>query len=144
MSIWLQLILSFIATSAFGFIFNVPLKLIPFGGFVGMIGWFVHTIAKDWMDLNNIIAVMSAAFVVTAISQIFARSLKKPILLFNVAGIIPLVPGRIAYNAMRHAVSDEYDAAAQLGTEALLISGAIAIGLVLSEVIYQMIRKITG
>ncbi|MEF2244830.1 MULTISPECIES: threonine/serine exporter family protein [unclassified Paenibacillus] len=141
MDIILKLLMSFIATSAFGLIFNVPLRLLPICGTVGMGGWLVFIAGEEWLGLNPIAAVMLAAFCVTAISQIFARLLKTPIILFNVSGIIPLVPGRLAYNAMRNVVEDQYDIALQLGTQVLLISGAIAIGLVLSEVVHQFIRK---
>ncbi|MFD2117942.1 threonine/serine exporter family protein [Paenibacillus yanchengensis] len=144
MSIWLHLLISFIATATFGFLFNVPAKLLPVCGFVGMTGWIINLAAKDWLALSSIVAVMLAAFGVTLISQFFARKLKTPIILFNVSGIILLVPGRLAYNAMRNVVEDQYDIAIELGTEALLISGAIAIGMMMSEVATQVVRKIFG
>jgi uncharacterized membrane protein YjjB (DUF3815 family) len=62
-------------------------------------------------------------------------------IIFNVSGIIPLVPGVLAYDAMRRVVENDYNAAIPLAAKAFMISGAIAIGLVLSEVINQIIRK---
>ncbi|MNJ77988.1 hypothetical protein D3C77_756170 [compost metagenome] len=72
----------------------------------------------------------------------FAKLCKKPVILFSVSGIIPLVPGGLAYDAMRHFVINEYNVAVQLATQAFLISGAIAIGLVMSEVLNQFLHKI--
>lgn len=61
--------------------------------------------------------------------------------MFSVSGIIPLVPGGVAYNALRHVAQNQFDQAVQLGAQAFMISGAIALGLLLSEVTNQVIRK---
>lgn len=44
-------------------------------------------------EINSIIATLAAAFIVAVISQYFAKRYKTPITVFNVSGIIPLVPG---------------------------------------------------
>jgi uncharacterized membrane protein YjjB (DUF3815 family) len=75
------------------------------------------------------------------VSQFFARSFKMPVIIFSVGGIIPLVPGGLAYNAMRKFVEEEYTLAVEIAVRALMLSGAIAAGLVLSEVIGQMFRR---
>jgi len=75
------------------------------------------------------------------LSQLLAKIYKTPIIIFSVSGIIPLVPGGLAYDAMRNIVENQYDVAVQLAAKAFMISGAIAIGLIFSEVINQVIRK---
>jgi uncharacterized membrane protein YjjB (DUF3815 family) len=72
----------------------------------------------------------------------FSRMFRAPVIIFSVAGIIPLVPGGLAYNAMRNFVQNDYGAAMEMAAKALMLSGAIAIGLVLSEVLNQMIRRL--
>jgi uncharacterized membrane protein YjjB (DUF3815 family) len=88
------------------------------------------------------VATLVAAFAIAIVSQVFAKLYKTPIIIFNVAGIIPLVPGTLAYNSMRNIVENNYALAAQFGAKALMISGAIAMGLVLSEIFNQMIRRV--
>lgn len=136
-----QLITSFIASAAFGIIFNVPKRMLAHCGTVGMIGWLIYVICTE-LSLNIIPATLIAAFIVTIVSQLFSKQYKTPIIVFNVSGIIPLVPGGIAYDAMRNVVLNQYNLAVQLAVEAFMISGAIAIGLVFSEVINQIIRKL--
>ncbi|MBH5318493.1 threonine/serine exporter family protein [Paenibacillus sp. GSMTC-2017] len=135
-----QLITSFISSAAFSFIFNVPKKLLLHCGTVGMIGWGVYIIGTQ-IGIDTIPATLVASFFVTIISQLYSKLNKTPIIVFSVSGIIPLVPGGIAYDAMRHVVEDQYDTAVQLAVKAFMISGAIAIGLVFSEVINQIIRR---
>lgn len=139
-----QLLTSFIASAAFGIIFNVHMRNIIQCGFVGMVGWLLYNSSIKVPD-DPILNTLVAAFFVNVISQVFAKIYKTPIIVFSVSGIIPLVPGGLAYDAMRNVVENNYDLAVQLGAKAFMISGAIAIGLVFSEVINQIIiRRFQG
>ena len=82
-----------------------------------------------------------AAMLVAVLSQICAKVFKTPVIIFNVSGIIPLVPGGIAYDAMRHFVENDYTAAVQLSTQVVLLAGGIALGLMFSEVVNQIMKK---
>ncbi|WP_438824024.1 threonine/serine exporter family protein [Bacillus sp. JJ1773] len=136
-----HLITSFVATASFAILFNAPRKSLIKCGLVGMVGWIVYFSLVEY-DFDAVIASFIAAFMVAVISQIFAKMYKTPIIIFSISGIIPLVPGGIAYNAMRHFVVNDYNVAIQLAAKAFMISGAIAAGLVISEVLNQIILKI--
>lgn len=135
-----QIITSFIASAAFGMIFNAPRKALMQCGFAGMVGWMLYIWLQE-MEVNPVTATVVAAFWVTMISYLFAKKYKTPIIVFSVSGIIPLVPGGLAYDALRHVAQNEYDLAVQLGARAFMISGAIALGLILAEVTNQVIKK---
>lgn len=135
-----QLITSFISTAAFGILFNVPKQTLLKCGMVGMAGWLVYVLL-DKDGVNAVMATLAASFFVAVISQIFAKLYKSPVIIFSVAGIIPLVPGGLAYDAMRHFVENDYNTAIALAAKATMLSGAIAIGLVFSEVVNQTIRN---
>jgi uncharacterized membrane protein YjjB (DUF3815 family) len=110
-------------------------------GFVGMLGWLLY-ISFLKVPVDPILATMIASFAVAVTSQFFAKIYKTPIIVFSVSGIIPLVPGGLAYDAMRNVVENQYDPAVQLAAKAFMLSGAIAMGLVFSEVINHLIRKL--
>ncbi|WP_112182360.1 MULTISPECIES: threonine/serine exporter family protein [Paraliobacillus] len=135
-----QLVTSFIAAAAFSVIFNAPKNRLIQCGLVGMLGWFVYTICTV-NGIDAVVATVAASILVAVLSQLCAKFYKTPIIIFTVSGIIPLVPGGLAYDAMRNFVVNDYNMAIQLAAKAFLISGAIAIGLVFSEIINQMIRK---
>ncbi|ANS73371.1 hypothetical protein AWM70_01210 [Paenibacillus yonginensis] len=137
--IW-QLITSFIASAGFGIIFNAPKRTLFQCGLGGMLGWVIYLVLDPYYD--TVISTVAATFVVGVISQVSARIYRMPVIVFSVAGIIPLVPGGLAYDAMRKFVENDYNTAVQLAAQAFLISGSIAIGLVVSEVLNQLlIRK---
>lgn len=134
-----QLVTSFIASAGFGILFNAPRRSLLQCGISGMLGWMVYILLYEHM--NPIAATLFATFIVGGISQIFARIYKTPVIIFSVAGVIPLVPGGLAYNSMRHFVENDYASATALAAQAAMLSGSIALGLVLSEVFNQMIRR---
>ncbi|WP_028595371.1 threonine/serine exporter family protein [Paenibacillus assamensis] len=136
-----HLITSFISTAGFGIIFNVPRRTLLQCGFVGMAGWCVYIVLSINMGIDVIPATLAASFLVAVVSQLFARLYKVPIIVYSVAGIIPLVPGGVAYDAMRKMVENNYTLAIELTIKAFMLSGSIAIGLVFSEVVNQIIRK---
>ncbi|WP_411349372.1 threonine/serine exporter family protein [Paenibacillus sp. WLX2291] len=134
-----QLATSFIASAGFGILFNAPRRSLLQCGISGMLGWMVYILLYEHID--PIAATLFATFIVGGISQIFARIYKTPVIIFSVAGVIPLVPGGLAYNSMRHFVENNYAEATALAAQAAMLSGSIALGLVLSEVFNQMIRR---
>lgn len=142
MEILTHILLSFIATAGFGIIFNAPTKSLFQCGFVGMVGWMVYwLILGAGFDVS--IASFLGAFAIALIGHLMARYYKIPMIIFIVAGIIPLVPGGAAYDAMRHVVSNDYNGAIPLAAKAFIVSGAIAMGLVFAEVLVQITLKST-
>lgn len=136
-----QAITSFISSVAFGFIFNIPKNSLIKCGLIGMVSWVLYYGLYS-NHVNVIFATFVGAFTVAIISQIFARVYKTPMIVFSVSGIIPLVPGGIAYDAMRHFVTNDYNVAIELAAKAFMLSGAIAFGLTISEVLNQLYRRI--
>lgn len=132
---------SFIASAGFGIIFNVPRQTIVAGGISGMLGWVTYIWFMEALAFEQVFATVVASFLVASISQGFARLYKMPGTIFSIAGIIPLVPGGVAYNTMRYVVEDNYIQALELGIQVFLISGAIAFGLVLAGVFSQALRR---
>ncbi|MFD2627994.1 threonine/serine exporter family protein [Oceanobacillus kapialis] len=135
-----QCITSFIASAGFGILFNAPRHALIQCGLVGMFGWLLYYIlVAEGIDV--VPATVFAAMLVAVLSQLCAKVFRTPIIIFNVSGIIPLVPGGIAYDAMRNFVENDYFQAVQLSAKVMLLAGGIAIGLVFSEVINQLFRK---
>ncbi|WP_219834152.1 threonine/serine exporter family protein [Paenibacillus sp. R14(2021)] len=134
-----HIITSFIASMAFGILFYAPREAIIHCGFIGMLGWMTYLVCSWSMD--PVTATLSASFAVTITGHLFAKVHRKPIIVYSISGIIPLVPGGLAYEAMRQFVQKQYPAALGTAAEAFLISGAIAVGLVASEVLNQIVKR---
>ncbi|MTD30930.1 threonine/serine exporter family protein [Planomicrobium sp. YIM 101495] len=135
-----EAILSFVAAGAFGIMFNIPTKTLASCGFVGMSGWLTYRLYFMFVG-DSIQATFVGAFIVALLAHLLAKRFKMPMIVFSVAGIIPLVPGSKAYNAMRNIVESDFLEAIAFASEALMISGAIAMGLVFAEVLMQLFFK---
>lgn len=139
---WLfHIVFSFIASTAFGIIFNAPKKMIVYSGLVGMSGWLVYFVIQSY-GVSIVQASFAGAFIVAIIAHLLAKKHRMPMIIFSVAGIIPLVPGGSAYNAMRNVIENDFNEAILFATKAFMISGAIAMGLVFAEVMIQAIFRI--
>ncbi|USK70242.1 threonine/serine exporter family protein [Peribacillus asahii] len=135
-----QVVTSFIASAAFGVLFNAPKQSLIKCGLVGMIGWVLYYGLVE-IEYDSIFATLVAAFVVGVISQFFAKRYKMPIIIFTIAGIIPLVPGGLSYDAMKHFVENDYNVAVQLAAKVCMLAGAIAMGIIFAEVMNQLMIK---
>ncbi len=72
-----------------------------------------------------------AAIFIALFSEISARVLKAPVLVFLVCGIIPLVPGGGMFYTMLETLKGNIDKALSLGCNTLMLAGSIATGIVL-------------
>ena len=142
MTIVAQLVTSFIASSGFGILFGAPVRSLIQCGIVGMSGWILYYSLTQEL-FHAMPATIFAAMLVSILSFTCAKIYKVPIIIFNVSGIIPLVPGGLAYNAMRHFVENDYSTAMELSVQVVIIAGSIAIGLMFSEVLRQIWSKLS-
>lgn len=133
----IELIFCFMATVAFGVIFNVPKRVIWIGGAIGASAWFIYSTLPAF-HISVIFATAVAAFVSATISHLLARKYRVPVTIFSIPGIIPLVPGSRAYFTMRAFVDGDYILGLELGTETMLQAGAIAAGLVFALSIFSI------
>jgi len=137
---WVQLLMSFVATYMYAVLYQVPKSALWRVGLVGMGAWFTQ-----WFVLSLGVRSVGAAFVgglfVATLSELLARRLRMPVIVFVVGGIVPLVPGSAAYATMRHFVMGENLEGLARGTETLLIASAISAGLVLAGTIMRLNRR---
>lgn len=138
----IQGVFSFLAAAGFGIIFNAPRRMLFYCGLVGMTGWLIYSTFNQYSG-DTVQASFLGAFAVAIFAHLFAKRFKMPMIIFSVAGIIPLVPGGMAYNAMRLIVENDYITSISYASRAFMVSGAIAMGLVFAEVIIQLFFQTT-
>ena len=131
---------SLLATAAFAIITNVPRKALIWCGLSGAFGWMIYWICLKYggsAAFGSLLGSLGVAFA----SDCFSKQLKMPVTIFNIPGMVPLVPGGLAYQAVRNLVTGAYQQAAYFAVQAIMIAGAIALGLVISEVFNHNIRN---
>lgn len=136
----IQAILSFIIAISFAIIFNAPRKKLVACGVVGMSGWLIFS-GFTLVSGDSVQASFAGAFMVALAAHILSKRFRMPMIIFSVPGIILLVPGGLAFNAMRNIVENDYLTAIGFASKAFMTSGAIAMGLVFAEVLMQLIFR---
>lgn len=126
----INFIFSALATAGFSIFFNSPKRsLIPVG-VIGGIGWTIYMILFD-ISGNAILANFFAASFISLVSEILARKMKFPAIIFAIPGILPLIPGLGLYKTMLSLVEGNYTNAVSIGTNAVFVSASIAMGVLL-------------
>lgn len=139
MPVYMHFIYAALSTVGFSVFFNAPVaSLIP-AGIAGGVGWAIYFYLMTTTS-NSILSNFVAALVVSLFSEILARKLKHPAILFVIPGIIPLVPGLGMYNTMLFLVQKNYDMAISTGADVLFVGGSIALGVL---VITSLARTIS-
>ncbi len=119
------LALSFASSVAWCVLFNVPVRTIVAGGFAGVVGFLVYSILPIY-GAEVLLSTFVSAAAVSLLSQLLSIILRVPSTNFSVAGIIPLVPGSLAYKAMLAFVNNDYVGGITQATKTLMVAGAIA------------------
>ena len=117
-----QTLVPFVATVAFGVLFQVPKEQYAFSGICGAAGWLNYP--------STTIASFAAAVVLTMMSRIFAVWRKTPVTVFLICGIFPLVPGAGIYYTAYYFIMGDNSMALSKGIETIKIAVAIALAIV--------------
>jgi len=136
-----QIICSFLATLGLAAVFQAPRKALVSCGLVGVLGWMVYYILT-LQQVDAVPASFFGSFAVAIAAHMLARWYKMPMIVFSVAGIIPFVPGGMAYEAMRAIVGYEYILSLQYATRTGIITGSIVMGFVTAEVLANAVNRV--
>ena len=134
------LLFGFFATIGFCFLFNAPKKHIVSVSFIGAIGTFLLSFLTTHYGIVN--ASFIGACTIAILAEIFSRAGKDATTLFIIPGIIPFVPGSLLYKTMNSIMEADYEKAASIGTQALLIAGSIAVALVVVATLTRLLVMI--
>jgi uncharacterized membrane protein YjjB (DUF3815 family) len=134
-----QFIFSYISTIGFAVMFNAPSTSIYKTGLAGALGWMAYMLTLEYTP-SKAFASFAGALAVGIISEWFAVKTKRPVTIYVIPGIIPLVPGFGLYYTILSIILKDYRKAANTGFEAGFIAIAIALGLILALQIGKSIR----
>ncbi|MFD1486165.1 threonine/serine exporter family protein [Lacticaseibacillus baoqingensis] len=147
MPYWLQLVVqisfSYLSTVAFAIIINVPRKALNLAGWAGAIGWLVYWVLLYDLQVGRMLANLLGAFAIGLCGMIFSRIKKMPVIIFNIPGLVPLVPGATAYQAVRALVLGQVMTASKLTVRVAMVAGAIAVGFMLAQLLAEQTYRRT-
>jgi uncharacterized membrane protein YjjB (DUF3815 family) len=135
--IFLHIALGFCVTFGFAVLFNVPRAVLLQCAAIGA-GGHLLKIGLQALGVSLEVATFCGAFAVGVTGYLVARRLHMPRLVFTVTGIISMVPGIPAFEAIIHFSSGDMLNGLQGVVRASLITGAIAAGLSTARLITEI------
>ena len=101
----------------------------------------VYILFYQGLNIHTIYSSFFGSFTLGLISHYMARKKREPAIIFMVTGIIPLVPGGLAFDATKNLVLLQFGKAINTMLEVTLIAGAIALGLLFADQISTIKRE---
>ena len=136
-----ELFFAFIATVGFGIIINIPHRALVVAGLIGTVAWLIYWAIVN-MKLGLALSNLTAAVAIGILSDVAARKMKMPMLIFNIPSLVPLVPGGQAYQMVRNIALGNVAQGVHFLTQVIEITGSIAIGFLLAELLNKLWKKL--
>lgn len=127
--ILIQFLISTIATISFAVLFTAPKKEVLCCGLTGAVAWTVYY-ALTQQNFHVVLASLIATFCLTILARCFAVVRKKPVTVYLLPGIFPLVPGAGIYYTAYYLFVGNTQMSGFKGLETLEIAGAIVFGII--------------
>lgn len=135
-----QILGSFLAVVAFGFLLGSPRKYIPYAGIIGALGWAAFLILRQ-QGLAIGPATFLSGCLISFCAQILARVLKTPVTIFVITGILPLVPGAGMYHIAASVIQADPAMTSYYVLQTLTIAGMIAISIVVVDSLFRLLPR---
>lgn len=136
----IEILSAFIASFAFGIVFNIKGKNLFFSALCGALGWFIYKFSLR-LGVSDTTSLFLAAVGLSIYSEVFARILKTPVTTFVIAALIPLVPGGGMYYTMVEAITGNVMKSLETGIKTLASAGALALGIILVSTLTKTLIK---
>ncbi|HPA93648.1 MAG TPA: threonine/serine exporter family protein [Petrotogaceae bacterium] len=134
-----RILMAFLATGGFSFLFKTPKRLLPIASLTGGLGWAAYEVIKLFYGFESAIILSSA--VVGFLSHIFAKIFKTNVHPFITAGIVPLVPGASAFFAVKSFIDKNQSQASNFAYETFVSAFGIVIGIAISSYVSKILNK---
>jgi uncharacterized membrane protein YjjB (DUF3815 family) len=136
-----------VAALGFAVLFNVPQRCLAACAFNGSLAFAVRGALVDTHLGSLELASLCAAGLISFASVLWGRRLHAPALVFVIPGVIPLVPGALAFRTVRdlllltsqsrHADSALLALVVTNGFKVMLVTGAMALGVALPSLVLR-------
>ncbi|MDO5714942.1 MAG: threonine/serine exporter family protein [Tissierellia bacterium] len=141
MNYFFQFLIAAIATSGFCLYFKVPKKAIPISCFISGWIWVMFDYLQHHVD-SYILPGFLAAFCIGCASELCAIFFKKPVTVFSLPCLIPLVPGAGMYYTMYHFIEGSYDLMMDIATKTFFTAASLSLGIISSTTVIHVIKSI--
>ena len=136
----IEVLSAFIASFAFGIVFNIKGKNLFFSALCGALGWFIYKFSLR-IGSSDTTALFLASVGLSVYSEVFARILKTPVTTFVITALIPLVPGGGMYYTMYEAINGDIMKSLEIGLTTLANAGSLSLGVIFVSTVTRLLMS---
>ena len=135
------LIAALVGTLGFAMLFKMKAKYLIYISVCGFVSYGIY-LSVLFLGYSEILAAFASASLVAIASEILARVLKAPTVIFTVVGIVPIVPGSALYYSMRNLLLRDIDGFFDSLKSACSITAGIVFGIVAISAIIKLLTSL--
>jgi uncharacterized membrane protein YjjB (DUF3815 family) len=137
----IQVMGAFVAVVAFCILLEGPKKYIICCGTAGALGWLCFLLAREEFQCGVVMASLVSGMMIALLSHTFARIFKAPVTIFEIPGILPIVPGAGMYRIVYHLMNGKSEMANYYFRETIMVAGAIALSIFFMDAVFGIFQK---
>ena len=137
---FLPVLSAFVACLGFGGLYNLHGSPILWAAVGGALGWLVYLLTL--LFAPDFFAGFLSAAAVSFYAEVLARLQKRTVTTYLLIGIIPMVPGAGIYHTMEYCIQGDTALFISEGLHTLGMAGALAIGILVVDSTWRMIRLV--
>lgn len=137
-----QFLIAALDTLFFAIFFKAPKRCLISCSIVAGTAWSIYYVISINKNFEYITAVFWGTLVGGILAEIFARIKKKPVTIFLIPAIIPLVPGAGMYYTMLYTIENNHKLMLSYGYQTLVTAGTIAVAIIVSSSIFGVWKHI--
>ncbi|MBS2017872.1 MAG: threonine/serine exporter family protein [Deltaproteobacteria bacterium] len=122
-----------VSSGAFGIVFQIPRRYLWAALVSGSVGYVVTALAVR--SLPEHVAAFCAALAVCTVANLLARITDRPAQLFQLPGMVLLVPGSFGFVSLGKFLANEAEAGTQMAFTMALVGAALVIGVLVANVV---------
>ena len=135
----LQIISGGIGATAFAILFHIRGKRLLAASVGGFLSWFLFVVLGFMLE-GEVIRYFLVAILISIYAELMARILKTPATTCLMPTLIPLIPGGSLYYTMSSIFEQGTEVFISKAKDTLALSAALALGIVITNMITRMIR----
>ena len=135
------LIAALVGTLGFAMLFKMKAKYLIYISVCGFVSYGIY-LSVLFLGYSEILAAFASASLVAIASEILARVLKAPTVIFTVVGIVPIVPGSALYYSMRNLLLRDIDGFFDSLKSACTITAGIVFGIVAISALMKLLTSL--
>jgi len=125
-NIIIQTLSAFFATVFFSILFNISKTELLSCGLNGALAWFIYSFTYTIFD-TVLLPTFLASIALSVVACLLSKKRKMPVIIYLVAGILPLVPGAGMYRTMYSLLQSDFEKGNYYFVQTLQTAGIIAI-----------------